>query len=211
MPIEPQNKRVCAFFDGQNLFHSAKKAFGYQYPNYDPLLLAEAVVARQPGWVLAEVHFYTGVPSSLVSPHWNHFWIKKLQAMGSRGVKTFTRPLRYRNTTVALPGGATTAVQVGQEKGIDVRIAIDIVRFAIGDKYDVALIFSQDQDLSEVSDEIRKISQLEQRWMKVASAFPVSATTNNSRGVNKTDWLAFDKALYDGCIDPADYRQTVSL
>lgn len=35
MPIvEPQVKRTIAFFDGQNLFHAAKEAFGYPYPNY---------------------------------------------------------------------------------------------------------------------------------------------------------------------------------
>jgi len=35
-----------------------------------------------------------------------------------------------------------------EEKGIDVRLALDVVRMALGNLY-VALIFSQDQDLSE--------------------------------------------------------------
>jgi len=33
--IEPSNKRVSFFIDGQNLFHGVKEAFGYRYPNYD--------------------------------------------------------------------------------------------------------------------------------------------------------------------------------
>jgi len=33
MPIEPQKKRIIAFFDGQNLFYAVKYAFGYSYPN----------------------------------------------------------------------------------------------------------------------------------------------------------------------------------
>ena len=35
MPHEPPAIRVVAFVDGQNLFHSAREAFGYTYPNYD--------------------------------------------------------------------------------------------------------------------------------------------------------------------------------
>lgn len=39
MPAEPPVKRAIAFFDGQNLFYAAKYAFGYSWPNYDPILL----------------------------------------------------------------------------------------------------------------------------------------------------------------------------
>jgi hypothetical protein len=31
MPTEPTPKRTIVFFDGQNLFHAAKEAFGYKY------------------------------------------------------------------------------------------------------------------------------------------------------------------------------------
>ncbi len=37
MSSEPPVKRAIAFVDGQNLFHAARKAFGYTYPNYDRL------------------------------------------------------------------------------------------------------------------------------------------------------------------------------
>lgn len=43
MPVEPAIRRTIAFFDGQNLFYAAKYAFGYAWPNYDPLKLAQAV------------------------------------------------------------------------------------------------------------------------------------------------------------------------
>ena len=70
----------------------------------------------------------------------------------------------------------------------------------------MALVFSQDQDLSEVADEIRTIAKREQRWIKMASAFPISPTSRNRRGINGTDWIKMDRALYDSCIDPIDYR-----
>jgi hypothetical protein len=67
MPSEPAAKRAVAFVDGQNLFHAAKEAFGYSYPNYDVAKLAQAVCQGQ-GWSLAQVRFYTGVPDRSDNP-----------------------------------------------------------------------------------------------------------------------------------------------
>ena len=71
---------------------------------------------------------------------------------------------------------------------------------------DVLLIFSQDQDLSEVADEIRRIARAQGRWLKIASAFPFSPTSRNMRGINGTDWIKIDRATYDQCLDKRDYR-----
>ena len=205
MPAEPTVKRAVAFVDGQNLFYAVKHAFGYPFPNYDIPALATAICLRQ-GWEPHGVRFYTGIPSRLDNPPWNHFWSAKLARMGTRGVVTYSRDLKYRNQTVKLPDGATTTVLVGQEKGIDIRLALDMVRLARESAYVVALLFSQDQDLSEAAEEIRAISIAQGRWIKVACAFPTSPTCTNRRGVNQTDWVPFDRALYDRCIDPTDYR-----
>lgn len=206
MPVEPPVKRAIAFLDGQNLFYAARDAFGYTYPNYDPLELPKTVCAPR-GWNLVRVHFYTGLPSPEVNKTWHDFWSRKLAVMGTRGIHTFTRPLKYRHETVALPDGSETTVFVGREKGIDVRLALDVVRMARSNELDVALIFSQDQDLSEVADEVKAISIAQNRWIKVASAFPTSPTYGNTRGINGTDWIKLDKALYDACQDPNDYRK----
>jgi len=203
--IEPAIKRVIAFVDGQNLFYAAKEAFGYAHPNYEPRALASAVCAAR-GWRLVATRFYTGVPDASEAPDWNRFWVAKLAVLGSRGVHTVSRPLRYRNQTVLLPGGATTTVLIRQEKGIDVRLALDAVRLASHRAFDVALLFSQDQDLAEVADEIRSISREQDRWMKLACAFPSSPTSRNRRGVNRTDWIPIDRVTYDACLDPNDYR-----
>ena len=207
MPVEPPAKRTCIFIDGQNLFHAAKDAFGHRYPNYDVLKLAKAVCAGQ-GWQPADIHFYTGIPSAADDAFWNHFWTAKLATMGRQGVKVFSRPLRYRNQTVEMPDGSTHTFLVGQEKGVDIRIALDIVRCVRQDRCDVALVFSQDQDLSEVADEVRALAREHNRWVKIAIAFPDSPTRReiNHRGVNKTDWIRIDRATYDRCLDRNDYR-----
>ena len=81
-----------------------------------------------------------------------------------------------------------------------------VIRTARQNDLDVAIIFSQDQDFSEVADEIRALAQEQGRWMKIASAFPTSPTSGNKRGINGTDWIKIDRATYDACIDPRDYR-----
>ena len=130
--------------------------------------------------------------------------------MGRQGVHVFSRPLRYRNKVVHLPNGSTHTFLSGEEKGIDVRIAIDVIRLGHHKDYDVALIFSQDQDLSEVAEEIREIAAEQRRWIKVACAFPSSPTRRNTRGIDKTDWIRFDRTLYDSCLDRRDYRPSGS-
>lgn len=168
-------------------------------------MLAERIAASR-GWTLTQTFFYTGIPDPTDNPFWNHFWTAKLAVMGTRGIQTFSRSLRYRNQTIRLPDNSVTTILVGQEKGIDIRIALDVVRLARENRYDAALIFSQDQDLSEVADEVRAISIQQARWIKVACAFPSSPTAENRRGINNTDWIKIDRTTYDACLDPNDYR-----
>ena len=54
MPNEPAVKRTIAFVDGQNLYHHARSAFGYTYPNYEVQKLAQAVCVGH-GWNLERV------------------------------------------------------------------------------------------------------------------------------------------------------------
>ena len=209
MPLEPPAKRTVAFIDAQNLFHAAKEAFGYSYPNFDPTKLAGKVCEAR-SWQLVETRLYTGVPAAGDNPFWNSFWSAKLAQMGREGVVTYSRALRYRNQRVRLPDGRQHTILVGQEKGIDVRLALDIVRLAHRRAYDVALVFSQDQDLSEVADELRTVAGEQGRWIKIASAYPYSPTSRNARGVNKTDWIRIDRATYEAGVDTRDYRPKAS-
>jgi len=205
MPSEPEVKRTVAFFDGQNLFHSAKECFGYTYPNYDVKALAKSVCAEQ-GWDLAQVRFYTGLPDFRRDPGWNHFWTSKLASMGKTGIKVFSRTLKYRVDDVELGNGQVIQVPTKQEKGIDVRISLDVIRLALDEVYDVALIFSQDQDLSEVADEIKAISMRDHRWIHIASAFPSDPTGPNNRGILNTRWIHVKRFQYDACkIQPTTF------
>ncbi|MGH2397790.1 MAG: NYN domain-containing protein, partial [bacterium] len=194
------------FVDGQALYRSSKEAFGYTHPNYDVQKLTDKIAAQK-DWQVAKIYFYTGIPERSEDQFWHGFWVAKLAVMGTRRIGVFTRPLRYADQKIECRHcHKKEIVRVAREKGIDVRLALDVVRLALHDSYDVGLIFSQDQDLSEVVDEVRELSKRQKRWIKLASAYPVSASYANGRGINGMAWIPIDKSLYDSCIDPADYR-----
>ncbi len=206
LPPEPDSKRAIAFVDGQNLFHAVRETFGYRFPNYDVSALARTICKAQ-DWLLVQTRFYTGVPDARSNPTWHRFWLHKLAAMGRHHVHVFSRSLRYRTRLIRLPDGSAHSFLSGEEKGIDVRLALDAVRMAHRREYDVALVLSQDQDLSEVAEEIRSIALEQARWIKMASAFPTSPSAPNRRGIDKTDWIRIDRTTYDACLDRRDFRR----
>ena len=81
-----------------------------------------------------------------------------------------------------------------------------LVSLARKKQFDIALIFSQDQDLQEVVQEIWDIAKEQDRWMKVACAFPSGQQASSNRGIDKTEWCRMEKAFYDQYLDPRDYR-----
>ena len=90
---------------------------------------------------------------------------------------------------------------VGREKGNDVRLAFDVVRTVYEGSCDVAVIFSQDQDFYEVAKDVRSISRKQNRWIKIASAFPVG----DKQDKNRNRGCELDRNMYDECIDLKDY------
>ena len=126
--------------------------------------------------------------------------------MGRNKIHLFTRPLKYRTEYITHDDGTSCSVDYKQEKGIDVRIALDVISLAIDGAYDVALVFSQDQDLAELAPDIIKISKAQNKWLQICSVFPDGPAAKNKRGINNTHWIKFDQNLYDSCIDHTDYR-----
>lgn len=204
MTGQPPIKRAMAFFDGQNLFQHAKKAFGHYHPNYDPIKL-HAKVCADNGWAPNLVRFYTGVPDATHNQMWAGYWARRVLAMKRAGIHVTTRPLRYRTEEIQVDGSMTVVV-TPQEKGIDVRLALDLVSCALSEQFDVAVIYSQDQDLCEAVQEIKAIGKKLNRMFEIASAFPFGPKASVKRGIDKTTWIKIDEASYNACLDPYDYR-----
>lgn len=202
---EPNVKRAISFIDGQNLFRHAKEAFGHYHPNYDPNKLTAAICAAK-GWEVAGVQFYTGTPKKEHSEMWHDYWERRLTAMRRTGITVTSRKLHYRVERISLRDGSERNVVFSREKGIDLRLGLDVVRMTRNGDLDVAVIFSQDQDFAEVAREVREISRSQGRWIKIVSVFPDAAGASRSRGINRTDWIRMDQTFYNNCLDSRDYR-----
>jgi uncharacterized LabA/DUF88 family protein len=191
-------KRVITFIDGQNLFYAAKKAFNYDYPNYDPVLLSRKICHKYPDWQLIKTYFYTGIPDIKNDPQRHRFWqnkLGKLSRIYSNEVVVYKRQLVQHN-------------YVYQEKGIDVKIAIDMVLLAMRNEYDVAVLFSQDQDFRELTNVVAEISKNQNRKIKLFCAFPISPLSSNRHGIGFMSSIKIDKQVYDSAIDPVNYRSS---
>ena len=191
--------RTITFIDGQNLHHLAKAAWltnpadtasPYAWPSYDVEKLANALVAGTPGRILSKVRFYTGVPDRSVNQFWHDFWSNKLRHLQRRGIDT------YR-------GRVNSG---GQEKGVDVSLAIDLVEATHEKRYDVAIIVSQDSDFGPAIDLSKRIASDQGRQLIFESAFPVGPGSSSQRGIPGTSWVHIDQATYDACRDHRDYR-----
>lgn len=189
--------RTIVFIDGQNLYHRAKAAWfdtvsvepnPYELPSYDVEKLAAALVSRVPGRVLSEIRFYTGVPGRN-RKFWHNFWISKLRHLQNCGIYTYRGRLNSG----------------GQEKGVDVSLALDLVQATHEQRYEVAIIVSQDSDFGPAVRLSKEISAAQHRKLTFESAFPFNPSMQ-SRGVPGTTPVRIDQAVYDACFDARDYR-----
>jgi len=204
---KPSRVRVYAFVDGLNLFNWAKRCFRYMHPNYEISKLVQAVLNSEPDRELVSSGFYVGIPSSLDDSKRNAWWTKKLASIGRSGVQVESRYLKRRELKIRLEGIVyfDTTIPRLVEKGIDLKLGLDLVRFARNRVYDAAMIFSQDGDLVEAVEEVHQIAKEQNRWIQVECAYPVAPGVD-SRPIRRTIPRQITKAMYDACIDPTDYR-----
>jgi len=192
-------------------------------------------MCAEQGWRCQQVRFYTGVPKLADNPFWHNFWAAKRRFLSrDRRVYVFTRDTHYRDklisfvddadritlsdgfplpagTQLFLPSGKVIPgefwVRTGEEKGIDVRIALDMIRLTYRNEFDVGILFSQDQDLSEAVSEVRQIAKDQQRQIEMFCAFPRSENTTNPHPIRGTTAFEIDRTFYDACLDPSNYRR----
>ena len=206
MAVRPERIRVHTFIDVQNLYVAVKEGFRYQLPNFDPIKLSQAITDIMPNRELVKVHLYTGIHSREENAFWHDFWRNKLRALEENPlISIFTKQLLYRDIKVRDKSGKEFSVRRAAEKGIDLRIGLDLVRLAVNSAYDVAIIFSQDSDLEEAVNEVHAIRQYFDRWIFLECAFPENPD-RPPRGIRNTQWRVITQEMYNKCVDPRDYR-----
>ena len=140
--------RVAFFIDYQNVHMSGHRRYCGAHDDVwkcllHPARLADRILSkRAPGGTIVDIRVYRGKPDprkepTLTSANDQHFseWIKDPRVTVKR------RPLSYPE------GWQQGDVERPREKGIDVSLAVDMVRLAYEKKFDVAILVSRDTDL----------------------------------------------------------------
>lgn len=146
--------RVALFVDGQNCYMSARRAYcGDAAParcgQVHPHLLGHHLCARSGvRRALVGVRIYRGLPSITRDPKGYSAAQRQVAAWQRLPlVEAWTRPLSYA------PDG------IAREKGVDTKLAVDMVLMAQRNEFDVAVLVSDDTDFLPALDAVVEIKQ----------------------------------------------------
>lgn len=193
---------VGVFIDYQNVHMSAHEQFCSwgESPDkciLDPLRLAETVVnKRAPGGVLAAVWAYRGRADPRKQPRLTAATDKQFQAwIQDSRVNVKRRPLRYPPDY-----GQQGCVEAPREKGIDVSLAVDLVRAGLEQRYDVIILMSRDTDLMPA---VEMVFTLPKAHIEVATW--AGATRLRSSGGQRLWCHMLSEDDWKACIDHRPY------
>jgi uncharacterized LabA/DUF88 family protein len=193
--------KTIVFIDSQNAYLTAREAFGWESEssrrgNFRPLALGELLAAGDDR-ELVEVRVYTGVPSQERDDQGYRAARKRFDTWKHEGngkVTVCERNLQYRRGEKA------------REKGVDVLLAIHLVRLAAGKKdglplFDLAVVLSADNDLVPAlelvcdmrgSEAVESVSMRAEPGCQSGPPLGVSVTANRAqisrRTINRTDY-----------------------
>ena len=174
--------RVAVFIDGANVYRAFKTVFGWT--RYSPLQLAAGLAAGR--HVVRTAFHIAAVP----------------QEMGAEvyaDQQRFLRRLRQQRELVVWTGRIAQADGMWHEKGVDVKIATDMVSLAYRDLYDAAILVSGDGDLAPAVQEIRRIGRI------VENAIP-RARRSWHLVRESSRYIPIDRGLSDRCRLPYEDR-----
>jgi hypothetical protein len=154
---------VAVFYDWQNVYMTAREAFGWtnmpnEYGNFSPYQLARILAAgkgRGANGHLVRVEVHRGLPSQrhdkqsyAANRRQAAAWIREAPQL----VISRLRPLRYPRDYPKSPA---------IEKGIDVNLALGAIESVLMKICDVAVIFSHDTDLAPVPETVARLAGTE--------------------------------------------------
>ena len=201
--------RVVVFIDYQNTYHCARDLFaaeddppmfGHVYPHHLGELLVHLGSSVDLQRVLSGVEVYRGKPGPK-SPEKLRRAFDRQVAKWNRtpGVGVSTRPLRYR--PIAWSFGKPIAWR-GEEKGVDVMMALSIAIGAIKDWYDVAVVVSADTDLVPAMEEVVAVG----KRVETATWWSPGSQRRPLRIEGLRTWNhQLDRSLFELVRDDTDY------
>ncbi len=143
LPKEFRKKRVVLFIDGNHLFHRLQDSYGFADIDIEKLCKNMCGIERS----LIQIRYYY----SPFLPEMDKKNSQKQRHIISKIQKT---PIFDLSKGKYIQKGNTG---IYTEKGIDVKIAIDMVHLAMDDHYDVAILLSGDSDFVPAINFVRRL------------------------------------------------------
>lgn len=168
-------KKVIVFVDANNWYHNVKRYF--ESGKIDIIKISE-LLCKAKNYDLVEIRWYASVPSIADGEEMYYRHMSFLQDLERKGVKVITRKLQRLSNEEVLkkkretidnldlcdncrPLVESVFLDLGdlkkKEKGIDIWVAIDMIKFSIIDnKCDSCILISGDTDFVPALDLIKK-------------------------------------------------------
>ena len=119
------------------------------------------------------------------------------------GVEVFTRPLNYQPTRWE---NNRPVAWGAREKGIDVMLAVDMVKGAMSDEYDVAILMSADTDLIPAAEAVIDAG----KWIEFAAWRPDVGYASHLRIHGRRTWCHhLVHKDFEMVADSTDYTRPV--
>jgi len=209
--------RVGVFIDGQNVTIGARYAFGHG--NMHPLLLGRALAGEDQ---LVEVRYATGIPDPEVDSDRFETERRRHDLMVTTDVVVLERLLKYRwqwdIQDRDLPDaedhkGDVRQARVksrnrGQEKGVDVWLALDAITMCARADMDKVIIASADSDLDLVPDHLRMIPGHGDTTIVQARVLPSNKRLWENEAYD--DVVAIDESIFEMARDDFDYSKPLA-
>lgn len=144
-------KRVAAFVDGFNLYHAINDTGADHLKWLDLRKLCENF-APLPQWRLEQVFYFSAYATWLPGPYARHRDF--VQALGCTGVTPIMGQFKEKGRSCHQCGSRW---RDHEEKETDVNIALWMLRTAVEDRYDRALLISGDSDLTPAVTMVRTL------------------------------------------------------
>ncbi len=169
--METKKERVQIFVDGGNFYHLVLKKLKIKENNFSFNDFAEFlangrdIVSMGKRFYVGTVREQVGNPRSkeAMSKQTKHFTTLKSNGWDIKTSKLRTRieKIRIDDRVVGYKelkrkGVHEIVIRTTREKGIDVKLATDLIVGAVDDRYDTAIIVSSDSDLIPAIDWVRK-------------------------------------------------------
>ena len=180
-------KRVAVFIDNSNVFHyihEIKKTDKSWICLYNPLILAEKLAGNRK---LVYVGFYcVRPPSYLLSGNPDEQW-KYNQTQ-----KYYGEIEKLPNVTIKFGDLKGTKGQL-QEKNLDTQLATDMVTMAALDKYDVAILASNDGDYKSAIENTKIFNKkIENLFFKGSLSMAIDGKCDIKRRARRSFFLKLD-------------------